>query len=251
MQSKASTIEQYLSEMPEDRRAAIATVRHVILKNLDKDYEEGMQYGMIGYYVPHRIYPAGYHTDPKQPLPYVCLASQKDYMSLYMMPVYGEGVEESWFRDEWAKTGKKLDMGKSCIRFKHLEDLALNVIGEAIRRTPVARHIEYYESVIKNSRKKTSKQAPAKPAEKRAGKPTSNAKSKTAPAKPSAAKPSETKPAKRKLAAAKSTAGKTAQKSRKVAAKKPAKKSATKSVAKVIKKKVTSKTSKKKTAKRR
>ncbi|MEK6259370.1 MAG: DUF1801 domain-containing protein [Planctomycetota bacterium] len=248
MQSKATTVEQYLSEMPEDRRAAIATVRHVILKNLDKDYEEGMQYGMIGYYVPHRIYPAGYHTNPKQPLPYVCLASQKDYMSLYMMPVYGEGIEESWFRDEWAKTGKKLDMGKSCIRFKHLEDLALNVIGEAIRRTPVSRHIEYYESVIKNSRKKTSKQTPAKPAGKQASngkqasKATSNAKAKSASAKPSA-----TKPAKRKLAAVKSTAGKTAQKSRKVAAKKPAKKSAAKSVAKVIKKKTTSK---KKTTKR-
>ena len=151
MQSKVSTVEQYLSEMPEERRAAIATVRHVILKNLDKDYEEGMQYGMIGYYVPHRVYPAGCHANPKQPLPFASLASQKDHMSLYMMPVYGEGAEESWFRSEWAKTGKKLDMGKCCIRFKHLEDLALNVIGEAIRRVPVTKFIEHYEAANKIS----------------------------------------------------------------------------------------------------
>ena len=159
MQSKATTIEQYLSELPEERRAAVATVRHVILKNLDKDYEEGMQYGMIGFYVPHRIYPAGYHTDPKQPLPFACLASQKDYISLYMMTVYGEGAEETWFRNEWAKTGKPLNMGKSCIRFKRLEDLALNVIGEAIRRVTIKRFIEYYESTIKPSRKSSSKPA--------------------------------------------------------------------------------------------
>ncbi len=91
MQSKATTVEQYLAELPEDRRAAISAVRQLILKSLDQDYEEGMQYGMIGYYVPHRLYPAGYHTDPKQPLPFACLASQKNYMSLYMMTVYGEG----------------------------------------------------------------------------------------------------------------------------------------------------------------
>ncbi len=248
MQSKATTIEQYLSELPEERRAAIATVRHVILKNLDKDYEEGMQYGMIGYYVPHRIYPAGYHTDPKQPLPYVCLASQKEHMSLYMMPIYGEGTEESWFRNEWAKTGKKLDMGKSCIRFKHLEDLALNVIGEAIRRSPVKRHIEFYESVIKNSRSKTSKQTPAKPTGKPASKAASHGKAKansakTNSAKTSAAKASATKPAKGKTAAAKSTASKT---SKPVAAKKPTQKGATKPVAKVVTKTATPKKNAKK-----
>jgi hypothetical protein len=241
MQSKASTVEQYLSEMPEDRRAAIATVRHVILKNLDQDYEEGMQYGMIGYYVPHRIYPAGYHCDPKQPLPYVCLASQKDYMSLYMMPVYGEGVDEKWFRDEWAKTGKQLDMGKSCIRFRHLEDLALNVIGEAIRRSPVKKHIEYYESVIKNSRTRSAKQASANATAKQASKVASNGKAKADSAKTSAAKASATKSAKGKTAAAKSTAGKTTKTSKPVAAKKPTKKGATKPVAKAVTKKATPK----------
>ena len=90
MQDKATTVEQYLSGLTADRRKAIEAVRQVILKNLDKDYEEGIQYGMIGYYVPHRVYPAGYHCDPKQPLPFAGLASQKNYMSLYLMCVYGD-----------------------------------------------------------------------------------------------------------------------------------------------------------------
>src|SRR5581483_11397662 len=105
-------------------------VRQVILRSLDRDYEEGMQYGMIGYYVPHRIYPAGYHCDPRQPLPFAALASQKNYLSLYLMSVYcGCGDDDDaasqharWFRDEWAKTGKKMDMGKACIRFRKPED---------------------------------------------------------------------------------------------------------------------------------
>ena len=94
MQSKATTVEQYLNELPPDRRDAIAAVRDVILRNLDSNYEEGMQYGMIGYFVPHHIYPAGYHCDPKQPLPYVCLASQKNHMAIHLMGIYGDGKEE-------------------------------------------------------------------------------------------------------------------------------------------------------------
>ncbi|MCC6130446.1 MAG: DUF1801 domain-containing protein, partial [Acidobacteria bacterium] len=128
MQSKAPTVDEYLASLPEDRRAALAAVRDVIRKNLDPSYEEGMQYGMIGYYVPHSVYPAGYHCDPKQPLPFAGLASQKGHMSLYLMCVYGDSEQEKWFREEWAKTGKKLDMGKSCVRFKKVEDLALGVI---------------------------------------------------------------------------------------------------------------------------
>jgi hypothetical protein len=90
MQSKPTTVEQYLSELPEDRRKALEAVRKVILENLDKDYEESIQYGMIGYFVPHRVYPAGYHCDPEQPLGFANLASQKNYMALYLMCVYGE-----------------------------------------------------------------------------------------------------------------------------------------------------------------
>jgi hypothetical protein len=157
MQSKATTVEQYLAEQPEDRRKALEAVRQVILKNLDKDYEEGIQYGMIGYYVPHRVYPAGYHCDPKQPLPFANLASQKNYMSLYLMCVYGDSDLSRWFQQAWAKTGKKLDMGKACVRFKKLEDLALDVIGEAIRRVPAKTYIAHCEAASKTRTKRPSK----------------------------------------------------------------------------------------------
>jgi hypothetical protein len=159
MQSKATTVAAYLAELPEDRRAAINALRAVILKNLDKDYEEGIQYGMIGYYVPQRVYPAGYHCDPKQPLPFAGLASQKNHMALYLMCVYGSENHREWFESAWAKTGKKLDMGKSCVRFKRLDDLALDVIGEAIRRVPAQKYIEACESALR-----AKKKGPAKPA---------------------------------------------------------------------------------------
>jgi hypothetical protein len=144
MQSKAPTVEAYLDSLPEDRRAALEAVRQVILKNLDKDYQEGMQYGMIGYFVPHTVYPAGYHCDPKQPLPFAGLASQKNHMSLYVMSNYGD--EEEWFRQEWQKTGKKLDMGKCCVRFRKLEDVPLELIGRTFKRMPAKKFIAYYES---------------------------------------------------------------------------------------------------------
>jgi hypothetical protein len=150
MQSKATTVAQYLAGLPGDRRAAISAVRDVILANLDKDYEEGMQYGMIGYYIPHRIFPAGYHCDPRVPLPFASLASQKNHMALYLMAAYGEDSEGNSFRAAWAKTGKKLDMGKSCVRFKRVEDLALDVIGDAIRRMPARAWIEIYRKTIDN-----------------------------------------------------------------------------------------------------
>jgi hypothetical protein len=168
MQSKAATVEQYLAELPEDRRAAVKAVRDVILKNLDKDYQEGMSYGMIGYSVPHRIYPAGYHCDPKQPLPFAGLASQKGHMSLYLMSVYCgcEGGEPTahakWFRNAWMKTGKRMDMGKACIRFKRIEDLPLELIGEAVRRVPVKTYIEFYESARKMVEERPVKGPPKK-----------------------------------------------------------------------------------------
>jgi len=152
MQSKATTVAEYLASLPDDRRRALEAVRRVILDNLDSGYEEGMSYGMIGYYVPHRVYPPGYHCDPKQGLPFAGLASQKNYMSLYLMGLYCgcvEGVSDTelvqWFRDAWAKSGRKLDMGRVCIRFRKLEDLPLDVIGEAIRRLPASVYIEQYE----------------------------------------------------------------------------------------------------------
>jgi Domain of unknown function (DU1801) len=156
MKSEAVSVEQYLAALPEDRRQALQAVRQVILKNLDKDYEEGMQYGMIGYYVPHRVYPPGYHCDPKQPLPFAGLGSQKNYMALYLMCTYGDTAHANWFREAWDKTGKKRDMGKSCVRFKKLDDLPLDVIGEAIRRVPAQKYIEYCEAARRAAGKSSS-----------------------------------------------------------------------------------------------
>jgi Domain of unknown function (DU1801) len=162
MQSKATTVDQYLSGLPAERRAAIETVRAVILANLDSDYEEGMQYGMIGYYVPHRVFPAGYHCDPRQPLTFAALASQKNHMALYLMCVYGHEPLAKWFREAWAKTGKKLDMGKSCVRFKRVEDLALDVIGDAIRRVPAKKYLEHYEAAMRAMKRRPKKGPPKK-----------------------------------------------------------------------------------------
>ncbi len=174
MQSKAATVRQYLAELPEDRRAAIQAVREVILKNLDKDYEEGMQYGAISYYVPHSVYPPGYHCDPSKGLPFAGLGSQKNYMSMGIMCHYGNGAEGKWFRAAWARTGKKLDMGKCCIRFKKLDDLPLDVIGEAIRRMPAKNYIEFYESAFRTMSRRaatsaTQKKSTSKPKAARAG----------------------------------------------------------------------------------
>lgn len=156
MQSKAKTVAAYLKELPADRRATVAAVRTLVLANMDPQLQEGMQYGMIGWYVPHSVFPAGYHCDPKQPLPFASLASQKHYLSLYLMNLYADGsAEEQWFRAAWAKSGKKLDMGKCCLRFKSVDDLALDVIAEAFRRASVQQHLMNYALVDPRSRKKS------------------------------------------------------------------------------------------------
>lgn len=147
MPGKARTVEEYLNELPEDRRAAISAVRAVILKNMDKNIEEGIQYGQIGYYIPHRFFPAGYHCDPKQPLPFAGLASQKSHMSLHLMCIYIEG-DEAGFQEAWLKTGKKLDMGKACVRFKKIEDVALDVIADLFKRTTAKAFIEKYQAAF-------------------------------------------------------------------------------------------------------
>jgi hypothetical protein len=149
MKSTATTVDEYLAELPDDRRETIEAVRAVMLKSLPHGYEEGMQYGMIGYFVPHSVYPPGYHCDPKQPLPFAALASQKNHMAVYLMCIYSDPAQEAWFRDAWAKSGKKLDMGKSCVRFKKLDDVPLKVIGQAIKRVPVKKFIAYYEATVK------------------------------------------------------------------------------------------------------
>lgn len=154
MQSKAKTVAEYVKSLPPDRRKAIEAVRKVILANLPKGYEECMTSGMIGYVVPHSIYPAGYHCNPEHPLPYAGLASQKNYMSLYLMTVYGHKETEAWFRKAFKAAGKKPDMGKCCVRFKKLEDLPLDVIGQVIARVPVKDYIAYTEKALQRAKKK-------------------------------------------------------------------------------------------------
>jgi hypothetical protein len=173
MQSQATTVEQYLSELPEDRRAALQAIREVILKHLPTGYTEGMQYGMIGYFVPHSRYPAGYHCDPRQPLPFGGLASQKNHMAVYLMGLYGNSAAEAAFRAAWSKTGRKLDMGKCCIRFKRLEDMPLEVLGDTIAAMPVDKYIAAYEKALGSRGGKSSSPAKSK-----------SAKSKVAPARP-------------------------------------------------------------------
>lgn len=176
MQSRAATVEQYLAELPPDRREIISTVREVIRKNIAPGFEEGMQYGMIGWYVPHATYPAGYHCDPKQPLPFACLASQKNYCSLYAMSLYADGPQYEQFMSAWKKTGKKLDMGKSCIRFKTADDLALDVIAQALKPMTVAKWVAIYESSLKDARQRPAKKVTKKTAVKKAVKTATNKK---------------------------------------------------------------------------
>jgi hypothetical protein len=149
IQSKAPTVTAYLTSLEPGRRKAISAVRSVIKKKLPKGYAEVMQYGMISYVVPLRLYPAGYLGKEDVPLPFVSLASQKSYMAVYLMHIYGDAKLEAWFNAAWKQTGRKLDMGKSCVRFKAVEDLALDVLGEAVARTSVADHIARYEETRK------------------------------------------------------------------------------------------------------
>src|SRR3954454_7444475 len=142
----ASTVAQYLAALPADRRAAISAVRNTINKNLPNGYEEGMQFGMIGWYVPLSLYPAGYGENRKVPLPLVALASQKSGMVLHFLCFYGHPTLSSWFTSEYKKSGKKLDMGKGCVRFKKLDDLALDVVGRTIARVPVDEHVANYRA---------------------------------------------------------------------------------------------------------
>ena len=141
--SRAETVEAYLRSLPPDRKAALEAIRKVIRKNLPRGFEEGMQYGMIGYYVPLSRYPDTYNG---QALGIAGLASQKGYMSLYLMGVYGDPKLKAWFERAYREAGKKLDMGKSCVRFKKLEDVPLDVIGQTIAQVDVERFIATYEA---------------------------------------------------------------------------------------------------------
>jgi len=155
----ALTVSQYLAALPSDRRAALSAVRKTINDNLPDGYEEGIQFGMIGWYVPLSLYPAGYGENPKVPLPLVALASQKSGMVLHFLCFYGHPTLSTWFVSEYKKSGKKFDMGKGCVRFKKLDDLALDVIGRTVARVPVEEHIANYRA----ARTKLGKETKTKP----------------------------------------------------------------------------------------
>ncbi|MBL7918697.1 MAG: DUF1801 domain-containing protein [Bacteroidia bacterium] len=150
MQSKALTVDQYLEELPEDRKAAMTELRKVILKNLPKGFKEGMGYGMMGYVVPHSKYPDGYHCDPKVPLPFMSIASQKNFIAVYHMGIYADPKLLKWFTDEYPKHAKgKLDMGKSCLRFKKPEQIPFKLIGELAGKMTPDDWIKMYEKNLK------------------------------------------------------------------------------------------------------
>jgi len=184
MKSSAATVEEYLRGLPAERRAAISTVRQVILANLPRGYVECMGYGMIGYVVPHSLYPAGYHCDPRLPLAFANLGSQKNHMALHLMTVYGDPATEKWFRQAWAATGKKLDMGKACVRFRKLEDVPLDVIGQVIARVPVKAYIARIEKFLKSAKSRPGGKLKPKSTLKTNGSPNRKPKTSTKPKAP-------------------------------------------------------------------
>jgi uncharacterized protein YdhG (YjbR/CyaY superfamily) len=146
MQSKATTPEQYLSELPDDRKNTMLKLRNVLKENLPKGFEEVISYGMLGYVVPHTIFPKGYHCDPKLPLPFINLASQKNFIALYHMGIYADKNLFDWFTSEYPKHVKtKLDMGKSCIRFKKVDAIPFELIGELATKISVQDWTTIYE----------------------------------------------------------------------------------------------------------
>jgi uncharacterized protein YdhG (YjbR/CyaY superfamily) len=150
MQSKTQNVEDYLKELPQDRKEAMSKLRKTILNSLPKGFEECISYGMIGYVVPHSIYPKGYHCDIKLPLPFVNIASQKNFIAMYHMGIYTNQTLLNWFVDEYPKHSKqKLDMGKSCIRFKKPETIPFELIGELMTKMSVQDYINHYESNLK------------------------------------------------------------------------------------------------------
>jgi len=158
MQSKATTVEQYLNELPEDRKEAVTKLRNIILKNIPKGFQECMSYGMIGYVVPHSLYPNGYHCTPELPLPFANIASQKNFIAFYHMGMYGKPEIKDWFVTEYQKfSPKKLDAGKSCTRFKKAEDIPYELIGKLMQKISVEDYIQFYETNIKAAKKLKTK----------------------------------------------------------------------------------------------
>ena len=154
MTSDAKNPEEYINSLPEERKIYIEKLRSVIQKNLPKGFEEGMNYGMMGYYVPHTIYPKGYHCKPSDPLPFMGFASQKNSINFYHMGIYANKDLYDWFVAEYPKySTRKLDMGKSCIRFKKFDEIPFDLIGELVTKISVEDWIATYESAFLKNKK--------------------------------------------------------------------------------------------------
>ena len=150
MQSKATSVEHYLTELPEDRKAIMQQLREMIQSHISKDTEETMQYGMITYVIPYSVYPAGYHCAPKQPLPFISLAAQKNFFAFYHMGMYAKPELLNWYIEAYERImQRKPDVGKSCIRFKKAEHISFELLAELVRRMPSSEWIELYEKMLK------------------------------------------------------------------------------------------------------
>ncbi|MFN0097182.1 MAG: DUF1801 domain-containing protein [Gemmatimonadaceae bacterium] len=169
MQSKAKTVADYLKELPAERRAAVETIRRTVKASVSPEIEEVMQYGMISYVIPHSVFPEGYHCSPDQPVPYAAVASQKQHLSIYLMPPYIMTEIGTWIRDEYKRKGRKLDMGKSCIRVKDVAELDLDVLAGAIKRASARAYLTAYVLAAGPNawKKKGAATAAAKPAAKK------------------------------------------------------------------------------------
>jgi len=150
MKIEAKNPEEYLEQLPTERKMAMQKLRNVILKNLPEGFQEIINYGMIGYVVPHNMYTKGYHCNPKLPLPFINIASQKNFVALYHMGIYADKKLLQWFQENYSKHCKvKLDMGKSCVRFKKMEEIPYELIGKLCRKTTPQKWITTYESMLK------------------------------------------------------------------------------------------------------
>lgn len=151
MKIEANSPEEYIDQLSDDRKQVMSKLRQTILDNIPKGFEETMSYGMIGYVVPHSIYPDGYHCSPKLPLPFINIASQKNFIALYHSGIYADNELLEWFKNEYSKHCKsKLDMGKSCIRFKKVEQIPFDLITQLTKKMSCEKWIKIYESNIKN-----------------------------------------------------------------------------------------------------
>ena len=155
-----TTVASYLADLPADRRAIVKALRSTIRAYLDPAVEEGIQYGMIGYFVPHSVFPSGYHCDPSQPVPYAGIGNQKGHVGLYLFCAYVDEGERERFVEAWEKTGCRLDMGASCVRIKTLDQVPLKVVGAAVRRMTAKKFLKAYEASVPAKRGRSSKKVP-------------------------------------------------------------------------------------------